>query len=194
MPRLNFVKKARKDNPVAGVKKGESYYWASFRVGRGSFKKFWKERPPRSQLTLSDFLSQIYDLEDRGFSGESPEDLATERDGMVSDLNQLADECEDKRSNMPESLQYSPTGGLLQARVDGLQSTASEFENVDLDYDEPDEDEVIASIREKLAWVPDGNPNVEITPEGIQAEREAMLAEWCEDKRMELEDIGFEYE
>lgn len=31
MARLHFVKSARKDNPSAEVKKGESYYWWKFR-------------------------------------------------------------------------------------------------------------------------------------------------------------------
>lgn len=59
MPRVHFVKKARKDNPA--VKKGESYYhWQRFR----SPKQYSATPPKRSQLTSSGKLAQIYDAED----------------------------------------------------------------------------------------------------------------------------------
>lgn len=193
MARLHYVKKARKDNKAAGIKKGESYYWAGFRVGRSSFKKFWKERPPRSALTLSPFYSQVYDLEDRGFSGDTPEDLQGERDDMVSACNELADECEDSLSNMPDSLQYSPTGEMLQARIDGMQSTASEFENVDLDYDEPSDEEITVMIRDAIT-THGTDPSVVVTSADIEKKRNELLAEWCEEKRQELSEVSFEYE
>ena len=56
MPRVYFVKKARKDYPV-GIKKGDSYYWWKFRYG-GIHRS--KTRPRPSQLTQSEFLSTIY--------------------------------------------------------------------------------------------------------------------------------------
>lgn len=59
MPRVHFVKKARKDNPA--VKKGESYYhWQRYR----SKKQYSVTPPKRSQLTSSGKLATIYDAED----------------------------------------------------------------------------------------------------------------------------------
>lgn len=162
MAKAVFVKSARKDNKAAGVKKGDSYWWASFRQGRSSFKRYWKTKPSRSDLTQSEFYSTIYALEDRGFYGECPEDLQNERDEMVSELNELADQCRDSLSAMPDGLQQGDTGQMLEARADGCESTASEFEQIDLDdFDE------------------DG---------------EESLEDWCEGKRQELENVGFEYE
>ena len=43
MPRVNFVKKARKDNPV--VSKGESYYWWKYYFVP---KMYSKSKPPRT--------------------------------------------------------------------------------------------------------------------------------------------------
>jgi len=57
MPRVNFVQKARKDNPVA--KAGESYYWWKFRYGG---KHYSLTRPRESQLTQSEFLGAMYSL------------------------------------------------------------------------------------------------------------------------------------
>ena len=133
MARPNFVKKARKDIAGTDIKAGDSYWWWSFRFGG---KRYSKTQPKRSQLTQSSFYSQIYDLEDRGFSGASLDDLESERDEMVADLENLRDECQSSLDNMPDSLQYSPTGELLQARIDGLESTADQFQSVDFDFDD----------------------------------------------------------
>jgi hypothetical protein len=60
MPRVNFVKKARKAIPSSGIKVGDSYYWWKFRYG-GKFVS--KERPRQSQLTQSK-LSGVYAAEE----------------------------------------------------------------------------------------------------------------------------------
>ena len=49
MEHIHFVEKARKNNPVA--KKGESYWWWSFKFGVR--KHFSKERPTPEQIILS---------------------------------------------------------------------------------------------------------------------------------------------
>lgn len=60
MPRVHYVKKARKDNGC--VSKGESYYWWKFRYG----SKCMSKKPPKaSQLTQSEFLSTVYDINER---------------------------------------------------------------------------------------------------------------------------------
>ena len=33
MPKLNYVKKARKDYPESEIQKGDSYYWWQFNYG-----------------------------------------------------------------------------------------------------------------------------------------------------------------
>ncbi len=137
MARTTFVKAARKNYPAHGIKKGDSYYWWKFRFGS---KHFSKTAPRRSQLTQSEFLSTIYDIEDR-ISGLSTDDLEaakSERDSIVSELQDLASECEDRLSNMPDALQYAPTGELLQSRSDECNSMADELENVDLEIEEED--------------------------------------------------------
>jgi len=50
MPRVHFVKHARKDNDL--VKKGESYYWWKFRF---TGKCMSKTPPRKSQLTESEY-------------------------------------------------------------------------------------------------------------------------------------------
>jgi hypothetical protein len=64
------------------------------------------------------------------------DDLSSERDDIVSEINSLADEQEEKRNNMPEQLQDSGSGETLQNRYDSLQEWASNLEGVDCDVDD----------------------------------------------------------
>ena len=123
MPRVYFVKKARKDNPV--VKKGESYYWWKHAFGP---KKFSKERPKASQLTQSSYLSQLYALQE-GLSDRFTDfdSLQDELQSLIDDLNQLGDECQDSLDSMPEHLQDSSSSGeMLQERIDAIEMATSE--------------------------------------------------------------------
>ena len=131
MPRVHFVKKARKDN--SAVKKGESYYW--WKPYR-SYKHCSSIRPTRSQLTQSAFLSQLYNLED-GMAKEYNQD---EAETLVEKLEELVGMCEDSLSNMPEPLQDSSDSGmLLQDRIDCLYEWTEAIYNIDWDSITPEE-------------------------------------------------------
>lgn len=140
MPRVHVVKKARKADERFGIQPGDQYYWWEFRNG-GVVKS--KTYPRRSQLTQSGFLSQIYDLEDGlDWQAHAPEDLASERDNVVSQLEGLRDECEASLENMPEALQESSMSGqLLTERIDALNTLIDELEQVDLEPEEFESDE-----------------------------------------------------
>ena len=171
MPRVTFVKRAMKPNSVVSQedidraknpqteadKTAASYYWWKFRHGG---RRESKTYPKRSQLTQSNFLSQLYDLQDgideRFSEAQTSDDFNSARDEVVAEIENLRDECQESLDNMPESLQYAPTGELLQERIDALENWSSEFENVDCDFDEEDfEDkdewkEHISNIRDEL--------------------------------------------
>lgn len=129
MPRVTFVKKARKDNPA--VSKGESYYHWKFRFGG---KHYSVARPRSSQLTQSAYYGavrgMVEQIEDTG-SIDNEDDLIALRDSIVEQLEGLRDETQDSRDNMPEALQDAPTGELLQERVDALEEAIGEIENID---------------------------------------------------------------
>ena len=134
MPRVTFVKSARKDNKC--VKQGESYYWWKFRFGG---KRMSKTRPRPSQLTQSAYFGTLYGLTEyiEDFNVEPGEEGIIEelRDEVTSQLEELRDTTQESRDNMPEALQDAPTGELLQERVDGLESAISEIEGIE----EPDQ-------------------------------------------------------
>lgn len=124
MAKVHFVKAARKDNPVA--KKGESYFWWKPMVGgRGGAKRYSKERPSRSQLTQSDFLSSLYGIEDGDMANaQSPEDFR----GVAEALRELGQEQQEKYDNMPEGLQQGDTGQMIEERASGCESWADEID------------------------------------------------------------------
>ena len=135
MTKAHFVKKARKAHPAGGIKKGESYYWWAFMVGgRGGPKHYSKTPPRRSQLTQSEFLGSLYDIED-DLAALTVETLE-ERDDIVQRLNDLADEQEEKCNNMPEGLQQSGSGEMLTERAEACRNAATELEQVDIEDDD----------------------------------------------------------
>ena len=167
MPRVTHVKSARKDNPVA--KKGESYYWWKFRYGG---KHFSLTRPRPSQLTQSAYFGTLYSLqeeiEETDLSDE--DDWESLVDNIKSQLEDLGSETQDSLDNMPESLQYSPTGELLQERVDACESAVSDIECID----EPEEFEEEDFEREEFE-------SEDFDPEGYDSDEERDEAEEAHD-------------
>lgn len=149
MARAIFVKSARKANPDADIKVGDSYYWWKFKWGG---KHFSKSPPKRWQLTQSDFYSTLWQIEDRagGVKADSIEDLESECESIREELEALRDECQEKLDNMPEGLQKGSTGELLQSRIDELDSLISEIEGMDFSEPEDDDEDHAARISELI--------------------------------------------
>lgn len=166
MAQANFVKAAQKDIYVSGsyvkyeskkgkragqeltkldrtipkdksdtvfIAKGESYYWWQFKNGP---KQYSKNRPKPSQLTQSNYLSQLYSIQESmdDPGAETAEDLQAFVEDVKEQLESLKEETESSLENMPESLQSSPTGELLQERIDALDNAINELEGIDLEY------------------------------------------------------------
>lgn len=136
MARTHFVKKARKAIRYAGIKKGDSYYWWKFRFGG---KRVSKTPPKQSQLTQSDFWSAVFSAQETAAESVPEFDsLASVRDDLVYDLQNIEDETQGKFDNMPEGLQQGDTGQMLEERVSAIQDVISEIEGIDC---EPEIDE-----------------------------------------------------
>lgn len=132
--KIDRTKPANKKDEVL-IHKGEPYYWWQF---SGRERSISKNKPRRSQLTQSEFLSELWDIED-DISEACPdtvEDLKACVEEWKERIETLREQCEERRDNMPESLQESETGQLLQERYDGLDSWYNDIEAVDLDIDE----------------------------------------------------------
>ena len=146
MANVNFVKKARKDVPNSDIKKGESYYWWQHKFGT---KQVSKTQPKPSQITQSGFLSAIYGIQETIESLGTNDELDTAIEDIISELETLRDECEEKRDNMPEQLQDSGSGELLQNRADSVQEMIDELDSVDCDIDDPTDEEIKDEAGEK---------------------------------------------
>lgn len=132
MPKVHVVEKARKDYPAQGIKKGEKYYWWKFRF-RNPIKS--KTYPKRSQLTQSEFLGWLYDIQDTWQWSSEADDLEGQRDELVSEINNMKEELEDRLENMPDQLKDADSGSILQERIDALEQWASDLEGVDCDIE-----------------------------------------------------------
>ena len=137
MPRVHEVKKARKTFKSVDdveIKKGDTYYWWKFRYGP-IIKSFMY--PDRRQLTRSSYLISMYDIEDEISSIVADESISDQIQEIISNLECLRDEQQESLDNMPEHLQDSSSSGqMLQERIDSLENTISEFENIDIEVDD----------------------------------------------------------
>lgn len=172
MPRVHTLK-ANKAYPDIGVAKGDTYYkWTTRPGGRGKgIVHRSKTYPKPQQLTSSDFLIQVYDLQDRLDDLAADDTLEGERDSIAEDIRALGEEQADKLSNMPDSLQSSPSGETLQNRADACEAWADDIESVEIP-EAPDDDE------EPAAADPDADDDdAEDPQEEYQAAIEAALEE-----------------
>jgi len=186
MPRVTHVKSARKDNPVA--KKGESYYWWKFRYGG---KRFSLTYPRPSQLTQSAYLGAVYDLIDMANNWEiDPEDdgaVENMRDELYGSVEEIQSECQESLDNMPESLQYSPTGELLQERIDACDNAMNELDSIQ----EPDQWQEVRDAREEHEEWLDAEPQAKdfkLDEDGDDTDFKDAKLEWI-DEEPEIEDM-----
>ena len=173
MPRVNHVKKARRDYPEAGIKKGEEYYHWKFRYGPMVRSKTY---PKPWQLTRSEFYGTLMQIQDTisNLHAEDADDLKSQVEDIAGQLRELGESCQEKHDNMPDSLQDSETGELLQSRAEAMESAADELEGIDIDA--PDEEELVEEVREEMR-------------EELEAENK-LLSEDEEDIEIDLADAG----
>jgi hypothetical protein len=196
MARAHFVKKARKDYPDAGIKKGDSYYWWAFQYGPMVRSKV---APKPSQLTQSEFLSTVYDINERleSIDGETAEDFESAISEIVGDLENLRDETQEKHDNMPEQLQQGDTGQLLEERVQSIEGMISNLESVTIDVPEalnPDSDEAKKEAEAENAdeWVKLCEDDRKVKIAAAVEQRESEIFDAIEAIRDEVSGISYE--
>jgi hypothetical protein len=185
MARANFVQAARKAVPSAGIEVGDSYYWWKFRHGG---KRYSKVRPRPSQLTQSEFYSQVYAIQERIEDMSADDSLPDQIDEIASDLRQIGDECRDRRENMPEALQYSPTGELLEERADAMDSAADELEQIDTQIDDDEQ-----LIEQDSEFEPKGDDESDDDFEARKQDRiEELQQEFWDNVLSELQNVSID--
>lgn len=173
--------KARKDYPESGIKKGEEYYHWKFRFG-GIHRS--KTPPKPSQLTQSEFLSTLYDLQERlgNLQADNAEDLKTDVEEIASELRDLGQDCQGKLDNMPDGLQQGETGQLLEQRADSCENAADELEGIDFEWSEVD----------TLAEIKDEEPDIE--EDDLKEELERRKQDRLEEILQEVQGVDLSFE
>jgi hypothetical protein len=148
MPRVTHVKKARKDHPAGGIKKGESYYWWAFRYGG---KRYSKVYPKQSQLTNSDKLSRIYAAQEsiQDAMCDDAELMREVVEAAAEEIREVGEEYQESCDNIRDQFTDSPTADECEEKAEACSSLADELEGIDFDSlpekpsddDEPEEPE-----------------------------------------------------
>ena len=144
MAKVHHVKKARKHHRRFGVKKGQEYWWWKRRAPgqRVGFKVVSPKKPKPSQVEGNPYRATILEFQERCEADPTADTLRE----VAAELEELAEEQEEKRRNMPNQLQDSDAGQMLEARAAACRSLASELETAaseieDLEMaDDPDGD------------------------------------------------------
>lgn len=137
MPRVH-KRKAAKDYPDNGIAKGDTYYYTKMKAGPRSSRVLRSKTPfRRSQLTGSEYLGTLYDIEDDQAKLDSLDDASD----IAERYRTLGEETQEKFDNMPDGLQEGDTGQMLQERADACEAAATEIEDlVGQAPEEPEED------------------------------------------------------
>lgn len=112
------------------IEKGQQYYRGEINFGptiircRKCGLQHW-------EVTTSDFKLRIGEIANTWNETYSLDDEGIE--SLISDLEDIRDDQQDRLDNMPEQLQESSSGELLQERIDMLESVIDELSNIDLD-------------------------------------------------------------
>lgn len=145
MPRVE-TRKAAKDYPEQGIKKGDTYYYAKIRVGRGGIelRSTIPFRP--SQLTRAPFRGGWLTMQEAWQGSDQDADAIRE---AAEAIRELGNDAQGSFDNMPEGLQQGETGQKLENRAseceriaDELDELAERWDGLDdvEEVDEPDED------------------------------------------------------
>lgn len=177
MPKVKQVV-ARKDYPDFGIVKGQKHYNWVLKTGPRSSRTFRQVDPPRpSQLTTSEFLGTMGDIEIEIDNLVWDDGLPDVLRDIAERVREAGENARERFDNMPDGLQQGDTGQMLEERADGAESWADEleqiadalgekidevvnldwreldaFEDFDVDEDdEPTEDEIEEARREQLS-------------------------------------------
>lgn len=130
-------RKAAKDYPDLGIKKGDMYYFAQIKTGPRSSRTIRSLKPiPRSQLTSSEYLSRLYEWEDAKAEISSMEDAQQ----FADDIRELGEEQQEKFDNMPDGLQQGDTGQMIEERASSCEQAASDIEEIIGDWEQERDD------------------------------------------------------
>lgn len=133
MAKVQLIKHARKEWKCRKcgkvIEKGQPYYKAEINFGP-TIVRCTDCKLESWEVTTSDYQLRVGELANRwrvtyGTSEDSLDEIRTE-------IESIMDDTQERLDNMPESLQYAPTGELLQERINTLESVRDELDCIDI--------------------------------------------------------------
>lgn len=140
VPQVTTVKKAAKpqgecEKCGAAIKKGDAYRWWKFRFSAKHVVCMAPDCTPKANdLTQSEYTMRCNDFSDelaalltnyRDPEGlPDMEGLASELESFAESVREFGEEQQSKLDNMPDSLQQSETGQLLEERAGNMEQAA----------------------------------------------------------------------
>ncbi len=152
MPRVHFVKKARKDNPA--VQKGQPYYWWKFMY---SPKRCSATRPRPSQLTQSDKLSSYYEAQETVEDIDTQEhvlDIVIVLEEVAESVRGIGEEYQESADNIREYFEESDTADECEEKCYMCEGTAFSIEEavVNLEALTEVEEEAVQEVIDAIEW------------------------------------------
>ncbi len=142
MAKVNRVNKSRKEKVCGRCKQiipvGSPYLYVDFYSGRTAVRCTNCGFKP-SETTENPYLQRVYEIREdyeEKLNNCTGEDLESIKEDLISDLESLRDEVQERYDNIPEQLQDGDAGQLLQDRIDSVESAMSDIEGVEVqDFD-----------------------------------------------------------
>lgn len=132
MGKVQVIKKSRKEckcNKCGEVipigsryYKGEINFGPTIRRCERCGLEYW-------EVTTSDYQLQVGEIVYKWHENYNADSVGIEE--MISDLEYIRDEVEERLDNIPQQLQEADAGMLLQERIEALEDVISELENID---------------------------------------------------------------
>ena len=117
-----LTKKANKDYPQFGIKKGDTYFqWSFFR--QRPIKS--KTPPTRGQLTQNEVLQGVY----AAYDGPAPK-TADDVEAMAEQVREAGTAAQDKYDNLPENFQQGENGQRFEEQASNCESAADELSTI----------------------------------------------------------------
>lgn len=168
MAKVNIIQKSRKEYKCSKCGKvipvGSKYYKGEINFGPTIIRcsdcklEAWEVTTSDWQLATGAIINRWE--EDYGLHDSTPEELRDE-------IENIRDDQQERLDNMPESLQGSDVGQLIQERIDACDAAIDELDNIDIDslkadalseymgddedskYEDMDYDEVLEKLEEE---------------------------------------------
>lgn len=151
MGKVTHIQKSRKEHRCNkcgdSIPVGSDYYKGEINFGP-TIIRCNKCGLKRWEVTTSDYLLAVGPIVEEWEEHYSLDDSGVE--DMISELESIRDDVQERLDNMPESLQSGDVGSQLQDRIDGLESAISELEDV---YIEDIQSDAVSDKSEEIAEV-----------------------------------------